>query len=202
MTRPMASKLAPGLLLAAPQLGDPHFLRSVVLLAHHDESGALGWVLNGRALVPVAELLRDADLIPPGVVLPENGSFASAVRVGGPVMPGSAWIVYERTPAFPDHEGMHELGDGYAVTGAREAVESIARGEAPAKFRMFMGYAGWGPTQVEGEIQRGSWLPASIVFSLLLDDDADGLWDAAYRATVGTSPMAFTGGARGTRGSA
>ena len=198
----MASILAPGLLLAAPQLGDPNFLRSVVLLAHHDEKGALGWVLNGRALVPVSELLRDADLVPPGVVLPENASFASPVRVGGPVMPGSAWIVYRKTPSFREHEGAHDLGDGYAVTGAREAVEAIARGEAPGKFRMFLGYAGWGPAQVEGEIKRGAWLPASIVFSLLLDDDAEQLWDAAYHATVGTSPMAFTGGSGGTRGSA
>ena len=198
----MASNLAPGLLLAAPQLGDPNFLRSVVLLAHHDENGALGWVLNGRALVSVSELLRDADLIPPGVVLPATAPFASLVRVGGPVMPGSAWIVYEQTPAFPAFDGVRDLGDGYAVTGAREAVEAIARGDAPARFRMFLGYAGWGPAQIEGEIQRGAWLPASIVFSLLLDDDADRLWDAAYHATVGTSPMAFTGGSGGTRGSA
>ena len=88
------------------------------------------------------------------------------------------------------------------MTGARDAIEAIARGAGPGKFRMFLGYAGWGPEQVEGEIQRGAWLPASIVFSLLLDDEADEMWDAAYVATLGTSPMAFTGGTGGARGSA
>lgn len=189
--------LAPGLLLAAPQLGDPNFVRSVVLLAHHDKDGALGWVLNGRALTTVRELLDDADMIPPTVTLPDTPAFASTVRVGGPVTPGSAWVLYEIEPEKELYEGDHELGGGYAMTSSRPALEAIARGEGPKSFRLFLGHAGWGPSQVEGEIQRGAWLPAPIVYSLLLDDDADKMWDAAYKATVGTSPMAFTSSRRG-----
>jgi putative transcriptional regulator len=187
------SSLAPGLLLAAPQLGDPNFVRSVVLLAHHDAQGALGWVLNGRGLTTVRELLDDADMIPPGVTLPESEAFASTVRVGGPVTPGSAWVLYEVGEGKTPSEDDHDLGGGYAVSSSRPVLEAIARGEGPKRFRLFLGYAGWGPSQVEGEIQRGAWLPASIVFPLLIDGDAETMWDAAYKATVGTSPMAFTG---------
>jgi putative transcriptional regulator len=190
--------LAPGLLLAAPRLGDPNFERSVVLLGRHDESGALGWVLNGKALVPVRQLLGDADLIPEGIVLPEAGPFATSVRVGGPVMPGSAWLLFQRPPHSDPYPGEHDLGGGFAVTAAREAVESVARGGGPPRFRLFLGYAGWGPQQVEGEIARGAWLPAEVDVEKIFELESDELWDVSYRLTVGTSPMAFNGATRGS----
>ncbi len=188
--------LAPGLLLASPQLGDPNFERTVVLLARHDDEGALGWVINGRALVPVRQLLRDADLVPNGVTLPETEAFSTAVRVGGPVQPGSAWLVYWREEGAGAYEGEHDLGSGLAVTSAREAVEAVARGEGPKQFRMFLGYAGWGPEQVEGEIRAGAWLPASFEPSLLTIE-AEEVWAVGYQRAVGTVPMAFTGSRRG-----
>jgi putative transcriptional regulator len=191
------STLAPGLLLAAPRLGDPNFERSVVLLAHHDDGGALGWVLNGKPLVAVGQLLRDADLIPPGVSLPDSEAFATAARVGGPVMPGSAWLLFERKPARDVLPGEHDLGKGFAMTGAREAIEALARGEGPDDFRLFLGYAGWGPGQVEGEIRAGAWLPAIVDVSTLLSRPPESIWDLAYHMTIGTSPMAFGGTTRG-----
>ena len=198
VARMSSSRLAPGLLLAAPRLGDPNFVRSVVLLAQHDPDGALGWVLNGKALLPVHKLLVDADLVPPGVSLPETGSFEAQVRVGGPVMPGSAWIVYEREATLLEFDAEHDLGGGYAATGARSAIEAIARGEGPKRFRIMLGYAGWGASQLEGEIRAGAWLPADVVAALLLSEDTDTLWDAAYQSSVGTSPMAFVGATRGS----
>lgn len=191
------SSLAPGLLLAAPRLGDPNFERTVVLLGHHDGSGALGWVLNGRATVPVRQLLRDADLIPEGVVLPETPSFDAVARVGGPVMPGSAWIVFERDAGLPSYPGEHDLGHGFVATGAREAVEAVARGKGPRFFHVLLGYAGWGPGQLEGEIRAGAWLPADIDAALLRTHDVDALWGTAYRS-AGTSPIAFSGTTRGS----
>mgnify|MGYP000935248292 CR=1 FL=1 len=76
--------LAPGLLLAAPRLEDPNFLRSVVLLGQHDDDGAIGWVLNGQPLPPVSRVLRDAGLVPDDVDLPPTDSYGSLVRVAGP----------------------------------------------------------------------------------------------------------------------
>src|SRR5436189_121900 len=77
------------------------------------------------------------------------------------------------------------LGDQHAITGAREIIEAIARGEGPTSFRLLLGYAGWGPGQLEGEIGAGAWLPASLDASLLFAGDAEELWDAAYQTTVG-----------------
>ncbi|MCC6644945.1 MAG: YqgE/AlgH family protein [Polyangiaceae bacterium] len=191
------SVLAPGLLLAAPRLGDPNFVKSVVLLGHHDEEGALGWVLNGKALGPVSRLLTDADLVPPGTSLPESTSYAGIVRVGGPVMPGSAWILFERPDGHTPWDPEHDLRDGHAVTGAREAVEALARGTAPARFRLILGYAGWGAGQLEGEIREGAWLPTQVDPTLLFDTPPDALWDSAYQVSLGTTPMAFTSTVRG-----
>lgn len=191
------SVLAPGLLLAAPRLGDPNFVKSVVLLGHHDADGALGWVLNGKALGPVSRLLTDADLVPTGTSLPESTSYAGVVRVGGPVMPGSAWILFEKPDGHAPWDPEHDLGGPHAVTGAREAVEALARGEGPTRFRLILGYAGWGAGQLEGEIREGAWLPAPIEPALLFETPSDALWDSAYRLSVGTTPMAFTTSVRG-----
>ncbi|RYE91597.1 MAG: YqgE/AlgH family protein [Myxococcales bacterium] len=193
----VSTTLAPGLLLAAPRLGDRNFERTVVLMGHHDHDGALGWVLNGQPLVPVRQLLQEAALVPPGVVLPATPSFDAPACVGGPVMSGSAWLLFEREPSLPDYESAHDLGCGFAVTGARAAIEAVASGQGPRVFRLLLGYAGWGPGQLEGEIGAGGWLPASIDRSLLSTLELDRLWDTAYSLS-GTSPMAFSSPTRGS----
>lgn len=197
----MARTLAPGLLLAAPALGDPNFAKSVVLLGAHDAGGAQGWVLNGKPLLTAKKLLEDADLVPPGVTLPDTPSFHAPVRVGGPVMPGSAWILFYRAPDAPtdaNFVGEHVLGHGCYVTGAREAIEALARGEGPERFRLFLGYAGWGQEQLEGEIAKGAWLPHEVLAELLFDAPSETLWEVAYDKSVGAPPMAFTSTIRGS----
>ena len=193
-----SSSLAPGLLLAAPRLGDPNFERSVVLLGQHDEEGALGWVLNGRALATVSDLLRDAELIPSGVVLPSRAEYRTAVRVGGPVSPGSAWLLFRLGEGESVPEETLSLGGQNAITSSREIIESVARGDGPPEFRLILGYAGWGPMQLEGEIQQGAWLPARVDLDLLFELDPDDLWDAAYHLAVGASPMAFNSPSKGS----
>lgn len=193
--------LAPGLLLAAPRLGDPNFERTVVLLAKHDEGGALGWVLNGKALLPVGTILRNANLVPEGVELPEDGSYGLPARLGGPVMPGSAWVLYRKSAdGKPRFEGEHEVGPDYVMTSAGAAVEAIARREGPEEFYLILGYAGWGPEQVEGEIQAGAWLPTDLpeAFIERMAESPDAFWNHAYASYVGVSPMAFTGTTRGS----
>lgn len=202
------TSLAPGLLLAAPRLGDPNFERSVVLLGQHDEEGALGWVLNGRALSPVGELLREAELVPDGVVLPEREAYLTAARIGGPVSPGSAWLLYrlgegeELPDPVADAAPTLPVGGRSAVSSSRELIEAVARGEGPPAFRLLLGYAGWGPMQLESEIQQGAWLPVSVELDLLVDPlfglEPEALWDAAYRVAVGASPMAFNSPEKGS----
>lgn len=197
MTLP--SSLAPGLLLAAPRLGDPNFERSVVLLGHHDDDGALGWVLNGRALSSVETILREGDLVPEGITLPDTASYTTPARLAGPVLPGSAWLLFAKAPGSAVFAGELVLDDSYAISGSREVIEAVARGEGPRTFRLFLGYAGWGPGQLEGEIAAGAWLPAPLDLGVLFaEGDAASQWDGAYRQAVGAGAYSFTTGPRGS----
>lgn len=186
-----SSALAPGLLLAAPPLGDPNFSKSVVLLASHSVEGSLGWVVNGLEIAPVAQLLRDAGLTPGGTKLPSTISYGAKARVGGPVAPRSAWVLYRRSPAF-DHAAQMVFTDDWAGTGDRVVLEAIARGQGPVEFRLILGYAGWAPDQLDQEIRAGAWLPARFDPDLVFDQDDGAMWERAYTTLVGVSPFAFT----------
>jgi putative transcriptional regulator len=182
--------LAPGMLLAAPSLRDPNFMHSVVLLGRSGDDGALGWIVNGRELMSVSELLTSSELIPPGTTVPDSPAFASAVRLGGPVAPAAGWLVYRRQPApLP---GEITVGTEIGVTGEMAAFSALMEGKGPADFRMLLGCAGWAPGQLEAEISAGAWLPAPVEAGLVMDSQTAFVWDEAYHLTVGTEPAAFS----------
>jgi putative transcriptional regulator len=182
--------LAPGMLLAAPSLRDPNFMHSVVLLGRAGDEGALGWVINGRELMTVRELLSSSDLVPPGHPIPETAAFTGAVRVGGPVAPVAGWLLYRRLPApLP---GEIAIGADLGITGELAAFTALLAGRGPADFRMLLGCAGWAPGQLEAEIGAGAWLPAAVAPALVMDAQASFLWDEAYHLAVGTEPAAFS----------
>jgi putative transcriptional regulator len=189
-------RLAPGLLLAAPRLGDPNFVRTVVLLGRHEDDGALGWVLNGQALSPVGELLNEAEMVPAGSVLPTVPGFARVARVGGPVSSQSGWLVYRRAASWSGANEI-EVGD-LGVSGDAAAFDALLAGQGPADFRLLLGYAGWGPGQLDAEVQAGAWLPAPVDAELVFDLEPDDLWDAAYRRATGAAPGAFQSHTRGS----
>ena len=182
--------LAPGMLLAAPSLRDPNFMHSVVLLGRSGDDGALGWVVNGRELMSVRELLTSSELIPPGTVVPDSPAFAAAVRLGGPVAPAAGWLIYRRLPE--PMPGEIAVGADIGVTGEMAAFSAVMEGKGPADFRMLLGCAGWAPGQLEAEISSGSWLPAPVEAVLVMDSQAAFVWDEAYHLTVGIEPAAFS----------
>lgn len=177
--------LAPGFLIAAPPLGDPNFDRSVVLLAAHGPDGAFGWVINGRELMSLGELLVRAEVAESELTLP------GSVRVGGPVSPEQVWIVYRPDERFADIEGQFQVGEGVTASASRKVLEAIAEGTVPQSLIALVGYAGWAPAQLEHEISRGAWLPADLEPSLVFDVPSDKLWQKAYER-AGVTPMAFT----------
>lgn len=179
--------LAPTLLLAAPRLKDPNFDRSVILLGRHEEEGALGWVLNGAALAPVGEMLRSAELVPEGMELPSTEAFRRRACVGGPVHLESGWLLYRRASAT--FRGELSIGDELAVCSNPSAVEAIVQGDEPRDFRLVLGYAGWGPGQLEGELREGVWLPSSADPGLIFEIEPERLWDAVFKETTGASPL-------------
>src|SRR5687767_11768208 len=113
----MAEDLAPGLLLAAPRLADPNFEKTVVLLGRHDGEGALGWVINGRELAPVGELIIASELFPKETRIPSGPSFQRVACVGGPVAPATGWLMYRRNDDQDPLPGELSLGGELAVTG-------------------------------------------------------------------------------------
>ena len=186
-----SSELAPGLLLAAPSLRDPNFHKTVVLLARHDGEGALGWVINGRALAPVSELFKSSGLFPDGTVFPDRPAFQRQACQGGPVAPETGWLIYR--PQDEPLPGQLALGGELAVTGEAGAFGLFLEAAGGLDFRLLLGCAGWSPGQLEAEIGEGAWLPASLEPDLVFDFEGDRAWDEAYRRAIGTAPAAFSG---------
>ncbi len=180
------SQLAPGLLLAAPPLGDPNFERSVVLLAAHNDEGAFGWVLNGEELMSLAELLRRADVPVVSGTVPKG-----VVRVGGPVGTEQVWLLYRTEDRVAELGDQLDVGCGITASSSRELLNKMADGLSPEPIVGIAGYAGWGPGQLEDEIRAGAWLPADAEASLLFDEEPGDLWLRAYER-LGTTAIAFT----------
>ncbi len=180
------SRLAPGLLLAAPPLGDPNFERSVVLLAAHGDDGAFGWVINGSHLMSIGDLLRRVD-----VQVGPNMRTSGVVRTGGPVGSEQVWLLYRTSEKPPGLEDQFDVGCGITASNSRSVLDSLAQGNELTEVLGVAGYAGWGPSQLEDEIRQGAWLPADADVSVLFSNDPETLWLRAYER-LGTSAIAFT----------
>lgn len=194
--------LEPGLLLAAPRLGDPNFEGTVVLLGLHDEEdGSLGWTINGAVVERASTIVRATGLVPLDDELPA-GFDLPAVR-GGPVSPESVWILYDRRGAEPLH-GSILVGDDIGITASADALRVLVAGSGPPTFRLLIGYAGWGAGQLAAEVAAGGWLPAEADADLLFAEetaagsDRAGVWERAYARVLGTGPGAFVTQSRGS----
>ncbi len=175
----MTDGLAPGFLIAVPQLMDPNFRHSVVFLIRQGEEGALGVVVNRETPLLLKDLCRDHDI-------PYAGDPLKRVRLGGPVQPEQGFVVYG--PEHEDPEGQVVL-DGLHVsasTGTLARLCTLAQG----RFQCYSGYAGWGPGQLEREISQGSWILGPADPLLVLDHPPDEIWARALRA-IGIDPAAI-----------
>lgn len=179
------TKLAPGLLIAAPPLGDPNFERSVVLLASHDEEGAFGWILNGARVMRMSELFMRAGISEAERPCPGE------VRRGGPVLEGQVWLLYPEAERLAGVEGQFQVSPGIYATASKDFLEALARGAEVPQVIGLAGYAGWGPDQLEGEIREGAWLPSSVDPEVVFQTNPRDAWQKAYER-LGLIPMAFT----------
>lgn len=189
--------LAPGFLIASPPLGDPNFDRTVVLLVQHGAEGALGFVVNRTLPLGLHELLTQAGY---DVGATKGGA---PVHYGGPVQPTSGWLLAAELGA---HEGTLPVADGLDVSPARTAFDALAKtakeldaATFDAQHRLvLLGYSGWGPGQLEGEIAAGAWLPVPFDAAILFDTPVEQRWERAY-ALMGLTPAGMmtmrTGGA-------
>lgn len=155
-----------GLLISSPQMRDPNFERTVVLLCQHDERGALGLVVNRETNLQLSEVVAEMGL---PMSAPDR-----VVLWGGPVEPGTGFVVTRGIPAADDG---WEVGHGVVVSPSRERLEAALQGQGP--FLLCLGYAGWGPTQLDGEIELGAWLYTEVDVGLLFDLEVGERYDQA-----------------------
>lgn len=178
-SRPPRTKLAPGFLVASPSLVDPNFARTVVLLVEHGESGSLGFIVNRPADLAF-EKVREAL----GLAEGETAHVPFPLFVGGPVSPQSGWILFDpREASETDLSDAVVLADRLALSASRALLERMAR---PTSFEgarlLAMGYAGWSGGQLDEELERGVWLPATLRADLVFEVTPEERWAAVLRA--------------------
>jgi putative transcriptional regulator len=180
--------LAPGLLVASPALGDPNFHGSLVLMAEHSAEGSFGLVVNRPSPLSVRELLTTVseEL---GSAAAKAGRDAGQVLIGGPVDPERLWILH-RSSAPPAEEVGEWLGPGVALGGSRALLEKLVTTPDAGPFHLLLGYAGWGPLQLESEVTQGAWIPLPLHDDLALGLPIEERWEAAVRR-LGLEPGGF-----------
>jgi len=174
------NSVAPALLVSMPQLDDPNFRRTVVLLCQHSAEGAWGLVLNRPTGTPAVEAVR---LQPP--VAAENDL---ELWVGGPVEPERGCILMGDDP--DDEEAVQVCGGVY-ISGSAGLLRRLLEHEAsPPRTRLLMGYAGWGPGQLDAELRESAWLISDVDADLIFAVKAGDMWEAAIRR-MGADPSAL-----------
>jgi putative transcriptional regulator len=170
------STITPALLLSMPQLNDPNFGRTVVLLCEFAEEGAFGLVLNRPTEFPAAEVVQ---LVPP--VVPANDL---PLWIGGPVEPERGWILLSEKK---ERDEAREIAPGLFLSASPEVLRRVLESAMPPPARVMAGYAGWGPGQLDQELSESSWLLADVDAEFLFNTPPAELWEAAIRR-IGADP--------------
>jgi putative transcriptional regulator len=147
----------PGLLIASPVMPDSNFSRSVVLICQHDEGGAIGLIINRRGPVSLNDVLKRLDLAGPATL---RGS----TWWGGPVGQETGFVIWKGS-AKPE-EGWN-LGNEIAVSPSAEQLGILVEGGEP--FHLCLGYAGWGPGQLDHEVGTGSWIYTDVEPAIIFE---------------------------------
>lgn len=180
---PKGGYLTGHLLIAMPQMRDPRFARSVIYVCAHTKDGAMGLVVNRQIeSVTFPDLLKQLkiDAPRPGAEI--------RVMFGGPVETGRGFVLH--SAEYKQDSTM--LVGGVGLTATLEILRDIARGEGPQRSLLALGYAGWGPGQLDQEIQDNGWLIAPADDRLIFGHDLEGKWDKAL-ASLGISAALLSG---------
>ncbi|QEL66379.1 putative transcriptional regulator [Oryzomicrobium terrae] len=157
-----SGQLTDHFLIAMPAMTDPYFAKSLVYLCEHNERGALGVVVNRPLDMTLAELFEKVDL-----TLAAPGFAAQPVYFGGPVQTDRGFVLHRPVGSF---QSTLAVGDTIGLTSSRDVLQAIGDHGQPAEVLVSLGYAGWGPGQLEEEIMQNAWLTvaadADVLFTL------------------------------------
>ena len=187
----MASlSLAPSFLLSMPQLLDPNFSRTVVLLCKHSEDGAFGLVVN-RPLVTagpvVVEVRAQSDTAGHKTEVSEH---ELQVWVGGPVEPQSSWILDGDDSDIAEERRGVRVAEGLYLSTSPDLLHRLLGPAPPPRTRLIVGFSGWGPGQLEQELEASAWLISDVDREVLFATPPDRMWETAIRR-LGADPAAL-----------
>lgn len=165
-----------------PQVQDPFFHKSVVLLVHQDEEeGSFGFIVNRPTEFKVRDILE-------GMEITWQGPEADLAFFGGPVQPQMGSVLFPVSKAEDDKlKAASEIAPGIAITQHIGDLSSLAS-EPPSNFRLILGYAGWSDGQLVEEIQRNDWLIAPFDGDLMFGDESETIWERCLRS-LGVDPI-------------
>jgi len=166
--------LADHFLIAMPSLADPHFVRGVTLICQHDESGAMGLVINHPSEYTLDEVLRQMEIESDSPSLGRQ-----AVLIGGPVQPDRGFVLHDDPRDFGS---TLRFGQGLAVSTSRDILQEMAKGAGPARTLITLGYAGWTAGQLEFELAQNAWLTVPADKAIFFDTPLEERWQAAARS--------------------
>lgn len=170
------------LLLAMPGMSDPRFERAVIAMCAHDEDGALGiGIGHQRAGIGFRGLLEQLGLDP-------GEAPDKPVLHGGPVEPGRGFIIHSTDWGGQDTIEVPGIG---ALSGTIDILKAIAGGKGPSEWVAALGYAGWGPGQLDDEMTRHGWFPSTGGSKILFDTPVQNRWQESFRAE-GIDPTLLT----------
>jgi len=171
--------LAGQLLIAMPGIGDPRFDKTVIYLCAHSEEGAMGLVVNREF-----DDLTFPDLLEQLNIEPAPHLSPIMVQFGGPVESGRGFVLHTQDYM---HDGSLAVDDTIALTATVDILRAIAEGEGPEQHMLALGYAGWGPGQLDAEIRANGWLHVEADERLVFDADLDAKWEMAM-GKIGIDP--------------
>ncbi|MDR1990006.1 MAG: YqgE/AlgH family protein [Acidobacteriaceae bacterium] len=184
MSETKKTSLAPMLLVSMPQLVDPNFKRTVILLCKHSDEGAFGVVVNrpitaaGRVVVSLdTDRLTEKEL---------------QVWSGGPVEPEHSWMLLGHDMKGATDAARMDIADGLSLSTSPELLRRLLEPNPPPRTRLIVGYAGWAPGQLESELEESAWLLSDVDQELLFNTPAEQMWEKAIRR-MGADPAALHG---------
>ena len=175
------------LLVAMPGLADPRFDRAVILVCAHSPDGAMGLIVNK----PVRDM-KFAMLLAQLNIPVSDGSRDIRVHFGGPVERGRGFVLH--SPDYGSGAATMEVPGGYGMTATHDVLEALAQGAGPQRALLALGYAGWGPGQLEAEIGRNDWLTGDAADDLVFASEDGGKWLGALRG-MGIDPLMLSSAA-------
>jgi putative transcriptional regulator len=168
--------LAPGFLIAMPQLLDSNFSKAVVLMIEHSDAGSMGLVINRTAPLTFRDLARSQE------IKVATSRRDDALFHGGPVEPYRGFVLHDSKQI----EERNEVAPGLFLSVTSDALTPLLLDET-ACVRFCLGYAGWGPGQIEAEMKQGSWLFTEANPRAVLRDDPGQLWEHTIKS-MGIDP--------------